>query len=208
MPTWHCPTPLSKLHVCRAERAACDIAKAMLQLCQCAKTHCAPCCLLQVMQEHDLNFLQRQHAGLRTLLLDFMTLDTVDCQQVGKFSAGCNRQMRMHGGMHACIPPYSTCRMLAHSTGCPSTSRQPQAWECCLQGLAHLTNLTRLTVLTFEQPERQLLSMIATLTPLRSLHISVFTDPVLLSSLRYSAIGCILCRVASLLNPGHARLAL
>jgi hypothetical protein len=50
--------------------------------------------------------------------------------------------------------------------------------------------------------------MIATLTPLRSLHISVLTDPVLLSSLRYSAIECILCHVASLLNPGHARLAL
>jgi hypothetical protein len=100
VPISHCPMPLSKLHVCGAERAA----RNNHICCSCANvpktTVPAPCCLLQVVQEHNLNFLQRQHAGLRTLLLDFMTLDTVECQQVGRFSAGCNRQMPMHG-LHA-----------------------------------------------------------------------------------------------------------
>ena len=129
--------------------------------------------------EDNLDGLQPQQAGLSRLSLNILD----HYQEFVDAAPPCANFKVLLDRMHA-EQKATVCRLHStHGSKIPEALMSPS----CLQGLAHLTNLTRLTIRTSDVIGCQPLSVIAGLTSLRCMRLPSPPDPLPLSSLRCNA---------------------
>lgn len=170
--TWHCRA-VGHVHGCTCvhmhQRHAC-----------CCQTHANSQIGIQLdtgsqVSEDNLDGLQAQQAGLLRL-----SLNILERHQDLDAAAPCANFKVLLGCMHA-EQKATVCRL--RST-CGSNIPEALMSPSCLQGLGHLTNLTRLTIRTSDVIGCQPLSVIAGLTSLRCMRLPSPPDPSPLSALR------------------------
>jgi hypothetical protein len=129
--------------------------------------------------EHDVDFLQT-HTGLETLSLGMLTVD----QWGFDFEVALARTDHVMHCRNASTVSLITLSYAVSRTICSIPSDDPRARPSCLQGLTHLTKLTRLDIGMNETIHPYPLSVVARLTTLQVLCIPPPRDPSHLSALK------------------------